>query len=100
MTSLQHWRIQDIDELNETAADLIQENNKESQQNVTEEFRFTNPAAKPIVLGDSAKVRWVAGSLFFLSDYKQNKYYDYTSEAAADGVVPFPFLSCRSITGT
>jgi iron complex outermembrane receptor protein len=92
VAALQHWRIQDIDDLDETAADLIRENNKESQQNLTEEFRFTNPAGKPIILSDSAKVRWVAGSLFFLSDYNQNKYYDYRPDAAAAGIVPFPFL--------
>ncbi len=91
VTALQHWRIQDIDDLDETAADLIRENNKESQQNVTEEFRFSNPAGKPIVLSDSAKVRWVVGSLFFLSDYNQNKFYNYRPDAAQFGIVPFPF---------
>ncbi len=93
VTALQHWRTQDIDDLDETAADFIRENNKESQQNLTEEFRFSSPAGKPIVLSDAAKVRWVAGSLWFLSEYNQNKYYDYRPEYASLVGLPGPYLA-------
>ena len=91
VTAYQHWHTQDVDDLDETQFDLIRENNGESQQNLTEEFRFTNPQDKPIVLSDNAKIRWVAGSLWFLSDYNQSKFYDYRPDAIGALGIPFSY---------
>ncbi|HET6248391.1 MAG TPA: TonB-dependent receptor [Tepidisphaeraceae bacterium] len=91
VTAYQHWHSQDVDDLDETQFDLIRENNKEGQQNLTEEFRFTNPQDKPIVLSDVAKIRWVVGSLWFLSDYNQSKFYNYRPDAITALGIPFSY---------
>lgn len=98
ITALQHWRSQDITDLDETAADFIRRNNKESQQNFIQEFRVSSPANKPAVLSDEFTMKWLAGTFFFASDTNQNATNDYRPGAV--GVLPqlfFPFQQTDTI---
>lgn len=45
--------------------------NHEEQKTWTQEFRFSNPAGKPVVLSEQATLAWQAGVFLFYQDYEQ-----------------------------
>jgi iron complex outermembrane receptor protein len=45
--------------------------NREKMSTWTQEFRFANPATKPITLGPEATLRWQAGIFLFSANYEQ-----------------------------
>jgi iron complex outermembrane receptor protein len=45
--------------------------NQEEQRTWTQEFRFSNPEGKPVVINEHTTLSWQAGAFFFYQDYDQ-----------------------------
>lgn len=51
---------------------FLTRSNSEQQSTWTQEFRFSSPADKPIVLSEAATLSWQAGVFMFYNDYNQS----------------------------
>lgn len=72
---------------------FLTRNNNEKQTTWTQEFRFANPADRPITLGEEASLTWQAGAFFFHQQYDQEV-------VQSQGPVFFPFVIAPNSTFT
>ncbi len=72
ITSFVRWRTEDITDLDYTAGPIISRRNEEEQHSFTQDFRFSSPLDKPVVLSESAKLSWQAGLFYFYNEYEQD----------------------------
>lgn len=80
-TGLVWWRTEDLTDLDYTsgpngfylggAGTYLFRQNREQQSTWTQEFRFSNPTDKPVVLSPVASLGWQAGLFLFYQQYDQ-----------------------------
>ncbi len=71
--------------------------NNEEQTTWTQEFRFSNPKDKPVILSESATLEWQAGLFLFYQDYSQSTIQSRRELTAAGG---FFGINAGNFTGT
>ena len=85
-TGIVKWTTQDVTDLDYTAQPLITRDNTEKDTQFTQELRVASSETSPVVLSDSARLRWQAGVFFFTQDYSQDAVNSYSPFLVA----PFP----------
>ena len=66
------WETIDSTDFDRLPFPLATRFNRERMTTWTQEFRFANPATKPLTLGPEATLRWQAGIFLFSADYEQH----------------------------
>lgn len=70
------WETTDFTDVDYNPFNIASRFNNEKMASFTQEFRFSNPASRPLTLGENATLAWQAGLFFFHSDYDQSVYND------------------------
>ncbi len=70
------WETTDFTDVDYNPFNIASRFNTEKMASFTQEFRFSNPASRPVTLGENATLAWQAGLFFFHSDYDQSVYND------------------------